>query len=70
MLGGMSGGGMAMFVAPERRDTFVEDIHQIMLTTKQELQDYASFRRSIRLFTISRLTNMAPPRLSISVMKL
>ena len=43
MLGGMSGGGMAMFTAPELRDAFVNDILQIMLTTKQELQDALPF---------------------------
>ncbi len=43
MTGGMSGGGMAMFVAPERRETFVEDIHRIMQTTKDELHEALPF---------------------------
>ena len=43
MTGGMSGGGMAMFVAPERREAFVDDIHQIMQQTKNELQEALPF---------------------------
>jgi galactokinase/mevalonate kinase-like predicted kinase len=43
MLGGMSGGGMGMFVAPQRRQEFVADIQRIMLETKQELQDALPF---------------------------
>lgn len=37
MLGGMSGGGMAMFVAPERQEEFRDRILGIMLDTKREL---------------------------------
>ncbi len=43
MLGGMSGGGMAMFVAPERRDAFRDDVLGIMRTTKRELEDALPF---------------------------
>ncbi|MDX9752545.1 MAG: UTP--glucose-1-phosphate uridylyltransferase [bacterium] len=43
MTGGMSGGGMAMVVAPERRTEFVEAIQQIMLETKRELQTALPF---------------------------
>lgn len=43
MTGGMSGGGMAMFVSPKRRAAFVNDIHRIMLETKQELKESLPF---------------------------
>ncbi len=43
MLGGMSGGGMAFFVAPEARARFVEEIHSIMLTEKRRLEDALPF---------------------------
>jgi hypothetical protein len=43
MLGGMSGGGMAMFVAPKRRAAFQDDILEIMRTTKRELEDALPF---------------------------
>ena len=43
MLGGMSGGGMAMFVAPERRQTFRDDIREIMVAAKRELEDALPF---------------------------
>lgn len=43
MLGGMSGGGMAMFVAPERRAAFRDEIHNLMLTAKRELEDALPF---------------------------
>jgi len=43
MLGGMSGGGMAMFVAPERRDAFRNDVLDIMRSTKRELEDALPF---------------------------
>ncbi|MDQ1258159.1 MAG: hypothetical protein QG656_2768, partial [Candidatus Hydrogenedentes bacterium] len=43
MLGGMSGGGMAMFVAPERRAAFRDDILTIMTTVKRELEDALPF---------------------------
>ncbi len=43
MLGGMSGGGMAMFVAPERRDGFRDDILEIMTSTKRQLEDALPF---------------------------
>lgn len=39
MLGGMSGGGMCMMVHPDRRDTFRDDILQIMGEAKVELED-------------------------------
>jgi len=39
MLGGMSGGGMAMFVAPERKKRFCEEILQIMQSTKKQMED-------------------------------
>lgn len=38
MLGGMSGGGMAMFVAPDRAASFREEVLEIMLTTKAGLE--------------------------------
>ncbi len=43
MLGGMSGGGMAMFVAPERRDAFRDEVLAIMQQTKRELEDALPF---------------------------
>lgn len=43
MLGGMSGGGMAMFVAPERRERFLGEILNIMRDTKRELEDALPF---------------------------
>lgn len=43
MLGGMSGGGMAFFVAPHRRDRFRDEILDIMRQTKQELHDALPF---------------------------
>ena len=43
MLGGMSGGGMANFVAPDRRDEFRDAILEIMLEAKHELEDVAPF---------------------------
>jgi len=43
MLGGMSGGGMAMFVVPERRNAFRDDILDIMANTKRELEDALPF---------------------------
>jgi len=43
MLGGMSGGGMAMFVAPERKERFQKEILEIMHTTKREIEDALPF---------------------------
>jgi len=43
MLGGMSGGGMAMFVAPQRQDEFRDMILDIMRTTKREFEDALPF---------------------------
>jgi len=43
MLGGMSGGGMAFFVAPQARQRFVDEILDIMRTTKRELEDALPF---------------------------
>lgn len=43
MLGGMSGGGMAMFVNPERRAEFKDEILEIMRATKSTLQDALPF---------------------------
>ncbi|HOE63607.1 MAG TPA: UTP--glucose-1-phosphate uridylyltransferase [Candidatus Sumerlaeota bacterium] len=43
MLGGMSGGGMAMFVAPNRKDDFCDDILSIMRSSKQTLEDALPF---------------------------
>lgn len=43
MLGGMSGGGMGMFVAPERRNEFRDGILEIMGTAKRELEDALPF---------------------------
>jgi hypothetical protein len=43
MLGGMSGGGMAFFVDPKVRHRFVDEILDIMLTTKHELEDALPF---------------------------
>jgi galactokinase/mevalonate kinase-like predicted kinase len=43
MLGGMSGGGMAFFVAPERHDTFQEQIAAIMCRAKATLDDALPF---------------------------
>ena len=43
MLGGMSGGGMAMFVSPEKRDRFRDEVLGIMQTAKNELEDALPF---------------------------
>jgi galactokinase/mevalonate kinase-like predicted kinase len=43
MLGGMSGGGMAMFVAPQRHDEFRSLILGIMASTKGQLEDALAF---------------------------
>jgi len=43
MLGGMSGGGMAMFVDPQRRDDFRDEILGIMTSTKRQLEDALPF---------------------------
>ena len=43
MLGGMSGGGMCMMVAPERRAAFRDEILEIMRTAKHELEDALPF---------------------------
>jgi galactokinase/mevalonate kinase-like predicted kinase len=43
MLGGMSGGGMAFFVAPHRHAEFQEAILAIMRQTKAELEDALPF---------------------------
>ena len=43
MLGGMSGGGMAMFVDPKRSAVFRDQILDIMVKTKHELSDALPF---------------------------
>ncbi len=43
MLGGMSGGGMCMMVAPERRAAFRDEILEIMRAAKSELEDALPF---------------------------
>ncbi|HUW59548.1 MAG TPA: UTP--glucose-1-phosphate uridylyltransferase [Candidatus Bathyarchaeia archaeon] len=43
MLGGMSGGGMAMFVNPSRREEFRESILGLMRSTKSRLEDVLPF---------------------------
>lgn len=43
MLGGMSGGGMAFFVAPHRHDEFQERIAAIMSEVKGSLEDALPF---------------------------
>jgi galactokinase/mevalonate kinase-like predicted kinase len=43
MLGGMSGGGMAFFVAPHRHDEFQEQIAAIMKRSKASLDDALPF---------------------------
>ena len=43
MLGGMSGGGMAMFVDPRRREAFRERLLLIMGETKRQLEDALPF---------------------------
>ncbi|MCX7019381.1 MAG: UTP--glucose-1-phosphate uridylyltransferase [bacterium] len=43
MLGGMSGGGMGMFTAPQRRASFNDEILGIMGETKRELEDALPF---------------------------
>ncbi len=43
MLGGMSGGGMAFFVAPGRKQEFQARIAEIMRTTKRALEDALPF---------------------------
>ena len=43
MLGGMSGGGMAFFVAPDRHDAFRDEIAAIMKRVKAALDDALPF---------------------------
>ncbi len=43
MLGGMSGGGMCMMVAPQRRKAFRDDILRIMSEVKREMEDALPF---------------------------
>ncbi|WP_435010224.1 UTP--glucose-1-phosphate uridylyltransferase [Tundrisphaera lichenicola] len=43
MLGGMSGGGMAFFVAPHRKATFLEEVGLIMKRVKARLDDALPF---------------------------
>jgi hypothetical protein len=43
MLGGMSGGGMATFAAPDRQAEFRDRILDIMVQTKRELEDALPF---------------------------
>jgi galactokinase/mevalonate kinase-like predicted kinase len=43
MLGGMAGGGMAFFVAPERHDEFQDQIAAIMQRAKSDLDDALPF---------------------------
>lgn len=43
MLGGMSGGGMAMLVDPERQPEFRDAILEIMIATKREIEDALPF---------------------------
>jgi len=43
MLGGMSGGGMAFFVAPDRHDEFQDQIAEIMRRVKSTLDDALPF---------------------------
>lgn len=43
MLGGMSGGGMGFFVAPERHARFRDELFEIMRRAKQELDDALPF---------------------------
>jgi len=53
MLGGMSGGGMAMFVDPKRRDAFRDEILDIMTTTKRELEDALPFAMDPVVYTFA-----------------
>jgi len=43
MLGGMSGGGMAFFVAPEKKAAFREELLKIMGEAKRDLEDALPF---------------------------
>jgi UDP-N-acetylglucosamine pyrophosphorylase/galactokinase/mevalonate kinase-like predicted kinase len=43
MLGGMSGGGMAIFTAPEKKLSFSNKISEIMKETKHQLEDALPF---------------------------
>src|SRR5206468_6204104 len=43
MLGGMSGGGMAFFVAPHRREAFRDEIGAVMRRVKASLDDALPF---------------------------
>ncbi|MBN1902464.1 UTP--glucose-1-phosphate uridylyltransferase [Candidatus Sumerlaeota bacterium] len=43
MLGGMSGGGMAMFTSPKRKISFCDEILEIMSNTKREMEDALPF---------------------------
>ncbi|MBX7256202.1 MAG: UTP--glucose-1-phosphate uridylyltransferase [Candidatus Hydrogenedentes bacterium] len=43
MLGGMSGGGMAMYVSPQHHQRFKDEILEIMVRTKREMEDALPF---------------------------
>jgi len=43
MLGGMSGGGMGLFVAPERREAFQGEVLEMMGEIKRDLEDALPF---------------------------
>jgi hypothetical protein len=43
MLGGMSGGGMAMYVAPQQHHRFRDEILEVMRRTKREMEDALPF---------------------------
>jgi len=61
MLGGMSGGGMAMFVSPERSVAFRDEILSIMRDTNTSLEDALPLRW-IPLCTRSKSTTAEPRR--------
>ncbi len=70
MLGGMSGGGMAFFVAPHRHDEFQDRIAAIMRHAKAELDDALPFAMEPVVYdfrinpagTVATLDGRAPAR--------
>ena len=53
MLGGMSGGGMGMFTAPEERTRFQDGLQEILIETKRELEDGLPFAMDPVLYSFT-----------------
>jgi hypothetical protein len=61
MLGGMSGGGMGLFVAPHRKEAFKKEVLEILRSTKAEIDEALPFAMEpvVYDFTISRHGTMS-----------